>query len=95
MKFPIGIYKIAEQSMEPEIELGSYALVNKWYGKLSVGEIVIVRSPQDDRILIKRIEKISNGSLFLVGDNEGMSVDSRQFGWVDEGNVMGKLVAVL
>ena len=48
-----------------------------------VGDIVVFIHPsQSDMILIKRLSKISDQGLWLIGDNPMHSTDSRDFGWI-------------
>ena len=87
------IYKVFEQSMEPSIKEGSYLLINRWYRSLSKEDVVVLRVK--DMTFVKRIKKISGNNIFVVGDNEKVSVDSRQFGWVRKEDIIGKLIKVI
>lgn len=89
---PIKIFRVAERSMEPGIYEGSYVLVNCWYRKLSAGDIIVFGSPEDGRVLVKRIKKIQKGRIFAVGDNKARSRDSRRFGSFDSALVIGKAI---
>lgn len=89
---PIKIFRVAERSMEPSIDEGSYILVNCWYGKLSAGDIIVFRRPKDGRILVKRIKNIQNGRVFAIGDNRARSKDSRKFGSFDSTLIVGKVI---
>jgi signal peptidase I len=66
------------------------------------GDVVVFHAPTRARaacglkpgaILIKRISRIVNGRYFLRGDNAGASCDSRVWGTVPRGNLIGRVVA--
>jgi signal peptidase I len=66
------------------------------------GDLVVFHAPIKARaacglmpgvILIKRIARIVNGRYFLRGDNAGASCDSRVWGTVPRGNLIGRVVA--
>jgi signal peptidase I len=66
------------------------------------GDLVVFRAPVKARaacglvpgaILIKRITRIVNGRYFLRGDNAGASCDSRVWGTVPRGKLIGRVVA--
>ena len=92
---PIKIFRVAERSMEPSIDEGSYILVNCWYGKLSAGDIIVFRRSKDGRILVKRIKEIQSGKIFAVGDNKARSIDSRRFGAFNSSLIIGKLICTI
>jgi signal peptidase I len=66
------------------------------------GDLVVFHAPTRARaacglmpgaILIKRITRIVKGRYFLRGDNAGASCDSRVWGTVPRGNLIGRVVA--
>jgi type IV secretory pathway protease TraF len=42
---------------------------------------------------VKRLTKVKDNQIFVVGDNPSASTDSRQFGWLPRAAVIGVLVA--
>lgn len=64
------------------------------YGKsFSVGDLIIFK--RDDHTEIKRVERIEDDGLFVVGDNDLMSLDSRTYGLISPDSVIGRAIARL
>lgn len=81
-------------SMEPTLRAGDWLLVDPdAYARRSPapGDLVLAPDPrEDDRLLIKRVEAIDpDGLLHLAGDDPERSTDSRVFGGVEPGRVVG------
>ena len=95
MRFPIKVYRVAEQSMEPTVPEGSYAVVNRWSSRFARGDIIVLRSPEDGLALIKRIDRFIGDRIFALGDNKAKSRDSRTFGAVRKQDIIGKVLFVL
>ncbi len=90
--FPLKIFKVADRSMEPNISEGDYVLANLWSRRYSEGDIVVLRHPTKDIMLIKRINRIEYGRYFVIGDNTESSEDSRKFGALDPAKIIGKVI---
>jgi signal peptidase I len=59
------------------------------------GDVVAVRHPRDRcRLLVKRVVDVDirRDRVTVVGDNRGASTDSREFGPVGRGDVVGRAV---
>jgi nickel-type superoxide dismutase maturation protease len=66
---------------------------------LNVGDIVTLWHPTQPGLkMVKRIEQIdptvekAGDRYFVRGDNPDESTDSRQFGWIDANQIIGKVV---
>jgi signal peptidase I len=73
------------------------------------GDVVVLLMPGDGRSLVKRVVavpgdtlevdgaplRVPEGSYFVMGDNRGESCDSRAFGCVEAGHVLGRAAGVL
>ena len=64
------------------------------YGNIfSVGDVIVFT--RNDHMEIKRVERIEEEGLFLVGDNDLMSLDSRTYGLISPTAVIGRAIARL
>lgn len=93
MRFPIGIYKVRDRSMEPSFHDGDYVVVNSWARSFKVGDVVIAEHPKGKMLLLKRVKRADSSGYFLVGDNAASSTDSRHFGYLQKSRLIGKVVA--
>jgi hypothetical protein len=64
----------------------------KWFRRhrLKVGDIVIFYHEEKEKI--KRIDKIEDDKLYLLGDHPAASSDSRDFGWLKIDSVIAKVI---
>ena len=76
--------------MAPKLHPGQLILATAFFKKLRPGQVVIVE--RENKQLIKRIERIKEDKVFVVGDNLNASIDSRQFGWLDQSCVIAKVL---
>ena len=87
---------VSGSSMEPALAPGELVLVDLWsyrHRPPRTGEIVLVasRTPGGSP-LVKRVASVREDRLWLLGDNSGRSVDSRDFGPVPVDRVRGRIV---
>lgn len=90
MKFLISHFIVHGSSMYPTLKEGKHIFSFNWFLKLKKGDIVVALV--DDRAIIKRISEVKEGKYFLVGDNKSQSTDSRKFGPVSLGQIIGKVI---
>lgn len=57
-----------------------------------VGDVIVFRLMVPPFIFCKRIVKIINGKIWVEGDNRKKSIDSRNFGYVEKKNIIGKML---
>lgn len=86
MKPPISKFKVYGNSMFPTLQEGQEVLTFNW-GKIHEGDVVVVKDQK-----IKRVQKIIGNKVYLIGDNQAESTDSRHFGLVDISQVIGKVI---
>lgn len=80
---------VVGDSMMPTLSNGQLVLfVPK--RRLQAGSIVMVRHGGKEKI--KRLARIEDDRVYLLGDNAIASTDSRKFGWLDVAAVQGELI---
>ena len=101
-------FRMAGDSMQPALAAGDRFLVNKASSALRRGDIIVFRAPDDpDRYWVKRVaglpgdriepaeDPIPAGRVYVLGDATATSRDSRHFGPVSMGAVVGAVQYVL
>jgi nickel-type superoxide dismutase maturation protease len=84
--------RVVGYSMEPTLKNNQTIFVSSipfFFVKPSVGNVIALSY---GRCMIKRIAKINKDKIFVIGDNEKESTDSRNFGWISMKNILGKVV---
>ncbi len=93
---PFDRYIVEGQSMTPGVSPDERVLVSRlayWFSKPKSGDLVALRDPREpERLLIKRIDETHGNSFEVSGDNVDASTDSRTFGPVPAGLILGKVV---
>lgn len=80
--------------MNPKFQEGERVWVNRWayiFKKPKVGDVVVLKSPNQDILILKRIKRIEDRGYFVEGDNPNKSTDSRKFGFVTKEVIIGKV----
>ena len=85
------VRRVAGSSMAPTLFEGDVVVAWPWLVK--TGHVVIAR--QADREVIKRVESVSAGKVYLLGDNRQESTDSRHYGKVSRSAILGTVMIVL
>lgn len=88
-KFWLTLRRVQGDSMRPALLPGKIVLA-RYTQTVRLGQVVIVVRGQVQ--IIKRVDKIQDSRLFLLGDNPAASTDSRSFGWVDKAAIVGVVV---
>ncbi|TKI84540.1 signal peptidase I [Bacillus mycoides] len=94
--------KVEGKSMQPTLHEEDYVFVNKaavHFSSLQHGEIVIIKEEDESKYYVKRviglpgdIINITNGTVYVMGDNREQSKDSRNgLGYIEEDNIIGKV----
>lgn len=81
--------------MLPTLKPGQDVLVFNWayiFSKPKLKDIVVVKI--NGRDMVKRIQKCDDRQVFVTGDNEKESTDSRSFGPIDKSNILGKVIFI-
>jgi len=88
--WPLMIRKVTGDSMSPALPNGALVWGWKWFNTLKTGNIIIFK--HNDKEKIKRLEKIEDSKLHVVGDNRAKSTDSRNFGLIETDSVVAKVI---
>jgi len=89
---PLGVALVSGASMVPTYFAGDRLLV-RYGGRVRVGDVVLARDPRlPERILVKRAARRESGGWWLLADNPYAPGDSRQFGAVPDGLVLGRVL---
>lgn len=91
----LRILKVSGQSLMPVYQDGDFVLVSKipiLFRGIRPGDFVVFQHPRHGK-LIKRVERLESegASVYLLGTNS-RSIDSRDFGAVPRGMVLGKVI---
>jgi nickel-type superoxide dismutase maturation protease len=93
--FPFARYRIKGESMAPSLQADDRVIVNKLAYRFSPpqpGDLVVLHDPRNqDRLLLKRIERAEGDRWRVLGDNQEASTDSRSFGAVSKQQIVGKV----
>lgn len=76
--------------MLPVLPPGTIVYGWRWFRKLKPGDVVIFL--HNDKEKIKRIDRIEDGRVYVLGDHAEASTDSRHFGWLDIEDVLAKVI---
>ncbi len=79
--------RVVGNSMHPTLREGQIVAAHMMRN-FKVGQVVIAFI--DTREVVKRIAKIeNNGRIYLQGDNESESTDSREYGYISDSKIEG------
>jgi phage repressor protein C with HTH and peptisase S24 domain len=98
MKSPVFVLKISGNSMRPFAMDGDYAISTRVFLRPRIGEVIILTSPNDGKMMIKRVKSVSRTDgeqrYFVEGDNRIRSTDSNTFGSIGRRDVIGKVLFI-
>lgn len=83
------LLRIQGESMTPEYQDGDFVLIMR-VSRPKVGQVIVFHN-QLYGTLIKRIEKITEQGIYVLGTGEN-SLDSRRLGPVDPATLLGKVI---
>ncbi|UXY52865.1 signal peptidase I [Pseudomonas tohonis] len=96
----IQVYFVPSPSMTPTLQPGDFILMDTWaytHVPPATGDIVVFQQG-DDFAVVKRSANwpgtesaVMEGHLYVLGDNPGLSTDSRKLGGIDLSKVNGRV----
>lgn len=87
----MGLFKVKGRSMEPNFREYDIVLVTNIF-RPAIDDVVVVKDPQTNHRLLKRITKIQGKRFFVEGDNYELSTDSRHFGFLSRKQIQAKVL---
>jgi nickel-type superoxide dismutase maturation protease len=87
---PFIVRRMMGVSMSPKLQPGQLIIATRFFRKLKPGQVVIVE--RNNKEIIKRIERIEDNHVFIIGDNLSASKDSRHIGWLEESEVVARVL---
>ena len=76
-------------SMAPAYKHGKLVVAWRW-SKPKVGDVVIVRHHSLE--LIKRVNRMEEDKVYVLGDNPEESTDSRHYGWLPLSSILAVVI---
>lgn len=94
--------------MYPTIKDGDIVFVNRIFSDIKREDIIAFKKPDENKTQIKRVKglegntvykygeeiRVPKGSIWVVGDNRGNSIDSRTYGAISKGLIVGKVIKI-
>ena len=88
---PVTRIRIVGPSMEPTLVNGDWWLVRRGVS-VRAGDVALMVHPlRPAALVVKRLDHHDDAGWWVLGDNAAESEDSRQFGAVPDGNIVGRL----
>jgi nickel-type superoxide dismutase maturation protease len=84
------IRRVSGDSMLPTLRPGRLIIATPRYKNLRAGEVVVIRHGGLEKV--KRIQEIRENRVYVAGDNQEHSTDSRSFGWLHISAAVAKVV---
>lgn len=84
------VRQIHGHSMMPVLPPGTIVYGLKWFRRIKPGDVVIFLHNGKEKI--KRVSELKDSRVFVLGDLEDASTDSRHFGWLGRDVVLAKVI---
>src|ERR1700733_3755010 len=85
----LSLRRVVGDSMLPTLKPGQI-IVGLYRPWPKTGDLLIVQ--YKDKMLVKRLAKMSSDKLYIVGDNTASSSDSRTFGWLPKDSYIATVI---
>lgn len=90
MKKAFLIRRVVGNSMLPMLRPGQLVIATGLFRQLGPEVVIVFRHNKLEKI--KRIQRIKDNQIFVIGDNPRASLDSRSFGCLPIASVVGKVI---
>ncbi|MBI3428962.1 MAG: S26 family signal peptidase [Actinobacteria bacterium] len=88
----LGTVAVSGESMVPTYRSGDW-LVVAWGARFKIGDVILVeREDRPGVFLIKRLERSEGSKYWVEGDNKLISTDSREWGFIDQNEIVGRVI---
>lgn len=90
-----SVLRVSGPSMAPALRDGDFVLVRGVRpARVRPGDVLVARHPArgDGLLIVKRAARREDAGWWLLSDNEFVTSDSREFGAVPDGLVLGRAV---
>lgn len=84
------VRRVAGDSMLPTLRPGRIIIARPHFGNVRVGDVVVVWQGGLEKV--KRVQQVREDYVYVVGDNQAHSTDSRSFGWLPVSAVVAKVI---
>lgn len=95
-EIPAALHVVSGDSMIPTLQPGDTLVINRFAYRHSPpkpGDILVFRDPRTQILAVKRVRALAEDQyIYLTGDNQAESVDSRHFGAIRGDMVVGKVL---
>lgn len=85
----LALRRVVGESMIPALRPGQIVLVAD-RKHLRTGDVVMIRHGGLEKI--KRVARLEGDLFYVLGDNSAASTDSRNFGWLQQAEIAGKVI---
>lgn len=89
-QLPIMVREVRDHSMVPSLPPKTTIWGLKWFMTVEPGDVIIFK--HQGREKIKRVHKVKDDELYVLGDFSEESTDSRDYGWIPLNDVLARVV---
>lgn len=91
----LRLVRVRGHSLHPDFREGDYVLIARFpfpSGRIRTGDVIVFQRPGYDRMIKRVFRVIEDESAYDVRGTQINSADSRDFGFVQQGDILGKVI---